>query len=44
MMPYSIRHTMTNDNVGMMNTAMEAISVADFEIIFAVGLPTSQAC
>ena len=44
MMPYRFRHSMTNVYVGMLNTAMAAISVADFEIIFAVGLPTSQTC
>ena len=44
MMPYLLHHSMTNVYVGMLNTGMAAITVADFEIIFAVGLPTLQAC
>ena len=44
MMPYLLHHSMTNVYVGMLNTGMAAITVADFEIIIAVGLSTSQAC
>ena len=44
MIPYLFQHSMTNVYVGLLNTAMVAISVADFELIFAVGLLTSQAC